>query len=628
MSGYRVAMDIGGTFTDFVVVDGAAAETISGKVLTTPADPAARRARRLASVRTRAQCGRLPGARNDRRPERVPGAKGHASPADHDRGAPRLVLDRPARPERALRAALPQAQASSATAGRRRGCASGCAGTGRSRRRSAPESLEPLFARIRDEGVEAVAVCLIHSYVNPEHELQVRDLLRAEFPELSITLSHEIAREWREYERASSAVLNAYIAPRVERYLATLERELGELEVSTLALRDAVERRHHERPKRAPRADSNAALRACRGHDRRCGTRPRDRTTQPSLHRHGRNLVRPQPRRRREADSLDRNRARGPARADAARRHPHDRCGRRVARVARGGGPARRTAERRSRSRPGMLRPWRDAADGHGRQPLPRSARLGLFPRRPDDARRERGRACARVGLGTGRARNDRARRGDARDRQREDGGRNADDHRQAGDRPARVCPRRVRRGRPDACRLARRGARDRRGDRALEPGHLLRLGDAADGHAPRRGAELLSAARRTARPTSVAGAFVSLEAEGAALLEAEGIDAADRYVARSADMRYVGQEYTVNVLVGATISLEQIDADFHDAHRIRYGHATPGAPVEFVNLRLAALGRIATAERRSRAAARSRQTRCSGRARSSSTARGTRRRC
>ena len=61
----------------------------------------------------------------------------------------------------------------------------------------------------------------------------MRDLLRAEFPDLSITLSHEIAREWREYERASTGVLNAYIAPRVERYLSTLERELGELEVST-----------------------------------------------------------------------------------------------------------------------------------------------------------------------------------------------------------------------------------------------------------------------------------------------------------------------------------------------------------------------------------------------------------
>ena len=70
-----------------------------------------------------------------------------------------------------------------------------------------------------------------------------------------------------------------------------------------------------------------------------------------------------------------------------------------------------------------------------------------------------------------------------------------------------------------------------------------------------------------------VGGAFRSLEAEGAALLEGEGIGAEDRYVARSADMRYVGQEYTVNVPVGATISLEQIDGDFHDAHRTRYGH-------------------------------------------------------
>ena len=80
-------------------------------------------------------------------------------------------------------------------------------------------------------------------------------------------------------------------------------------------------------------------------------------------------------------------------------------------------------------------------------------------------------------------------------------------------------------------------------------------------------------------------------------LLEGEGIGADDRYAARSADMRYVGQEYTVNVPIGATINLEQIDGDFHEVHRTRYGHATPGAPVEFVNLRLAAMGRIATAQ-------------------------------
>src|SRR5581483_5590804 len=48
----------------------------------------------------------------------------------------------------------------------------------------------------------------------------------------SVTLSHEIAREWREYERASTAVLNAYIAPRVERYLADLEQELADRNVT------------------------------------------------------------------------------------------------------------------------------------------------------------------------------------------------------------------------------------------------------------------------------------------------------------------------------------------------------------------------------------------------------------
>src|SRR5262249_9548564 len=93
--------------------------------------------------------------------------------------------------------------------------------------------VEHVFQGIRDEGFEAVAICLIHAYVNPVHELGLRELLRAEFPDLSITVSHEIAREWREYERASTGVLNAYIAPRVERYLLTLERELGERDVST-----------------------------------------------------------------------------------------------------------------------------------------------------------------------------------------------------------------------------------------------------------------------------------------------------------------------------------------------------------------------------------------------------------
>ena len=122
-------------------------------------------------------------------------------------------------------------------------------------------------------------------------------------------------------------------------------------------------------------------------------------------------------------------------------------------------------------------------------------------------------------------------------------------------------------------------------------PGHLLRLGDAADRHAPRRRAELLPAARRARAATCRRATCSSSCGRGAELLAAEGIGAGDHYFARSADMRYVGQEYTVNVPLGGDVDSDEIDASFHDAHRVRYGHSTPGAPVEFVNLRLAGYG-------------------------------------
>ena len=93
------------------------------------------------------------------------------------------------------------------------------------------DSLKPVIDTIRRERIEAVAACLVHAYVNPEHELKVRETLEHACPGLSVSLSHEIAREWREYERASTAVLNAYVAPRVEGYLRKLEDELTGLGV-------------------------------------------------------------------------------------------------------------------------------------------------------------------------------------------------------------------------------------------------------------------------------------------------------------------------------------------------------------------------------------------------------------
>jgi len=82
--------------------------------------------------------------------------------------------------------------------------------------------------RARDEGFGAIAVAFLFSYLNPEHELAAEAILLEELGDDSIpvTLSHRIAREWREYERTSSAVLDAYTSPIVRRYLDGLEGEL------------------------------------------------------------------------------------------------------------------------------------------------------------------------------------------------------------------------------------------------------------------------------------------------------------------------------------------------------------------------------------------------------------------
>ena len=80
---------------------------------------------------------------------------------------------------------------------------------------------------INDENIKAIAVCYLHSYVNPEHEIKTRDFLSKQIAEdVVISLSHEIAREWREYERASTAVMNSYIGPVTNNYLKSLKSQL------------------------------------------------------------------------------------------------------------------------------------------------------------------------------------------------------------------------------------------------------------------------------------------------------------------------------------------------------------------------------------------------------------------
>lgn len=82
--------------------------------------------------------------------------------------------------------------------------------------------------RIRDLEVQSIAVCLLHSYANPAHELLMEQVLAEICPEVEVTLSHRLLREYREFERTSTAVIDAYVKPVVRKYLEHLHGALLE----------------------------------------------------------------------------------------------------------------------------------------------------------------------------------------------------------------------------------------------------------------------------------------------------------------------------------------------------------------------------------------------------------------
>ncbi len=90
------------------------------------------------------------------------------------------------------------------------------------------DAVRDLAKHIDEAGVEAVAVCLLHSYADPAHEVEVGHILAEALPGIDITLSHELLRVYREYERTSTSVLDAYVKPVVRHYLDELEGELIE----------------------------------------------------------------------------------------------------------------------------------------------------------------------------------------------------------------------------------------------------------------------------------------------------------------------------------------------------------------------------------------------------------------
>ena len=85
--------------------------------------------------------------------------------------------------------------------------------------------------QLRDDGVESVAVCLLHSYINPNHEKRVGEILGEVFPGSIVSLSSEVAPEFREYSRASTTVINACIRPIVARYLQRISDRLRKKDI-------------------------------------------------------------------------------------------------------------------------------------------------------------------------------------------------------------------------------------------------------------------------------------------------------------------------------------------------------------------------------------------------------------
>jgi N-methylhydantoinase A len=226
MSGLRVSIDIGGTFTDVVAYDETAGTYVAGKASTTPGDL------------TQGVLGALTGI--DAHPE-------HCTFAVHgttqglnaflQRRGERVLLMATAGAEDVLHIArgnrtrlydihfrkpTPLVPRSDIIAidGR-------LEYSGKEREPLDADAVRAAARRAREEGFGAIAVAFLFAYVNPEHELAAERILADELgEEVPISLSHRVAREWREYERTSSTVLDAYTSPVVRRYLDRLEREL------------------------------------------------------------------------------------------------------------------------------------------------------------------------------------------------------------------------------------------------------------------------------------------------------------------------------------------------------------------------------------------------------------------
>ena len=237
MTDYRISFDIGGTFTDLVMLDGGSGTLSVAKVLTTPRNPAeavAAGVRRLLEKQ---------GIGPDALGYAVAGAttlvtntllegKGARTGLITTRGfADVLEIGREIRYDVYQNA--PQMPPPLVPRPLRKEVGERLDKDG-----NVLTALDPAEAMARIEelaaaGVESIAVCLLHAYANPAHELAIHDLIDKRLPGISVTLSSELLPQIREYERTINTVLNAYLQPAISHHLSGLEKALRELGVAT-----------------------------------------------------------------------------------------------------------------------------------------------------------------------------------------------------------------------------------------------------------------------------------------------------------------------------------------------------------------------------------------------------------
>jgi N-methylhydantoinase A len=231
---YRAGIDIGGTFTDLILIDDTTGELTVGKVLTTPADPSRAVADVLSDALQRAAAAAeavrhvihgttlVTNAVIERKGARTAllTTRGYRDAyeiaREHRYDLYDLFLEMPTPlVPRYLRLEVDERVYADGTVARA----------------PDPDSVARLVAELRDKDLQAIAVCFVHSYANPAHERLVGDIIREVAPDIRVSLSSDVVPEIREYERTSTTVVNVYVQALVEDYLAELVRRLRDLRI-------------------------------------------------------------------------------------------------------------------------------------------------------------------------------------------------------------------------------------------------------------------------------------------------------------------------------------------------------------------------------------------------------------